>query len=202
MSKEGYLQTKIQELNEKIKTLEEKEKHLSIKYDKVESLLNNEVSIVLKDIEHIKKTEQEIKELPEKIFNYVKENIDEIIHIKFNKEWKIVESTLKNILLSQSKINAFEFNQMAKRYIADNMNFEVKLGAIENILLKKKIIDIEEFNRYSREYRKRVKPLIKKDMIVSKSIVTDDLKTIDKHLGTDFDSEELIRENKKILEKA
>lgn len=199
MSKEGYLQIKIQDLNEQIKTLEGKEKSLSLKYDKLEDFLNNEINIVLENIEDIKKTKQEIKELPEKAFSYIKENLDKIIQIKFNTEWEKVIKSLKETFVTQSKINANEFNQMAKRYIADNSHFEITLGSIMGVLLNKKIMTLDELNKCRLNYKRKVKPLIKKDLICGDT-VTGDLKNIDKILGTDFESEELIRENKKILE--
>ena len=202
MVDEGYLQIKLREANGAIEKLCEREKYLTLKYDRMESLLNNELNSILKDIEDVKKTKQEINELPKKLFEYNKEKMDEIIGIHFSKHWHELYKQLKETFTIQSKINAEEFKQVAKRYIADNLRFEIELGAVQNILLNKKIMTKEYFDKYQKEYRKRVKPLVNKHLRLH-STISHEAKNIDKIIGSDFEFqnevEELIKENNKIL---
>ena len=201
--KEGYLQNKIRDLNESISELEQKEKILIIRYEKMEEFYNNKLENTLKNIEIINKTKQEIDELPKKTFEYVKNNLDQIIHNKFLEQWKEVENRLKEIFGIQAKINANEFKQIAKRYIADNMGFEIELGCIRNILINKKIMTMDDANKFQKEYKKRVKPLLKEQLGMNSKIVFGDTKLIDTIIGSDFESqqemEDIIKENKKIL---
>lgn len=192
MSDEGYLQIKLREANDILEKLCEREKYLTLRYDRMESLLNNELSSILKDIEDIKQIKQEIDKLPRKLFEYNKENLDQIIHNKFLEQWKGLSKRLKEIFSIQSKINAKEFQQIAKRYIVDNLDFEIQLGAIRNILFNKKIMTKEDLDRTHKEYEKRIKPVVENDLGITTRIVSID--------ASDFEMDELIEENKKLLE--
>lgn len=201
MSEEGYLQLKTRELKDQITKLEEKEKLLSAKYERISLLLENEVSNALKDLEHIKKFEQDTKEFPKLLFD----KLEETIHNLFVKEWEVASKHLgkefSEAFKIQSKINANEFNVMANKYKKEVVSFESGIHAIIQILIDKNITTEKELRSWSIKHQRRIKPLYDdqlKTKIHSEPLTKQE---VERRIGISFDNDidDLIEENRKVL---